>query len=109
MDFSSIACDSSFFLLCSLLSLIVVHYARDWSCTCLCIKVLWLYIFTICLLFWQSIDLPVFIVLHNHTSSATQNSDTFLCQVMWCCSLFLHVPQEHNTLLMMRALLREYT
>ena len=29
-----IACDSSFFLLCSLLSLIVVDYARDGSCTC---------------------------------------------------------------------------
>ena len=29
-------CDSSFFLLCSLLSLIVVHYARDCSCTCTC-------------------------------------------------------------------------
>ena len=27
-----IACDSSFFLLCSLLSLTVVHYARDCSC-----------------------------------------------------------------------------
>ena len=25
-----IVCDSSFFLPCSLLSLIVVHYARDW-------------------------------------------------------------------------------
>ena len=28
-----IVCDSSFFLLCSLLSWIVVHYARDCSCT----------------------------------------------------------------------------
>ena len=27
---------SSFFLLCSILSLIVVHYARDCSCTCMC-------------------------------------------------------------------------
>ena len=31
-----IACDSSFFLLCSLLSFIVVHYACDCSCTCTC-------------------------------------------------------------------------
>ena len=29
-------CGSSFFLLCFLLSLIVVHYARDCSCTCTC-------------------------------------------------------------------------
>ena len=29
-----IVCDSSFFLLCSLLSFIAVHYARDCSCTC---------------------------------------------------------------------------
>ena len=28
--------DSSFFLVCSLLSFIVVHYARDCSCTCTC-------------------------------------------------------------------------
>ena len=27
--------DFSFFLICSLLSLIVVHYARDCSCTCI--------------------------------------------------------------------------
>ena len=31
-----IVCDSSFFLLCSLLSFIVVHYAHDCSCTCMC-------------------------------------------------------------------------
>ena len=27
-----VTCGSSFFLLCSLLSLIVVHYAREFSC-----------------------------------------------------------------------------
>ena len=36
-----IVCDSSFFLLCALLSLIVVHYARDCSCIvcteCMCV------------------------------------------------------------------------
>ena len=35
MDF--IVCDSSFFLLCSLLSFIVVHYARDCSCMYVCV------------------------------------------------------------------------
>ena len=34
MDFGSfVVNDSSFFLLCSLVSFIVVHYARDCSCT----------------------------------------------------------------------------
>ena len=30
-----IVCDSSYFLICALLSLIVVHYARDCSCNTL--------------------------------------------------------------------------
>ena len=34
-----ITCGSSFFLLCSLLSLIVVYYARDCSCTCTAVHV----------------------------------------------------------------------
>ena len=34
-----ILCGSSFFLLCSLLSLIVVHYVRDCSCTCM--RIVW--------------------------------------------------------------------
>ena len=64
-----IACDSSFFLLCSLLSLIVVHYARDCSCmymydihvyTCTCTCRLCrcgLHSFpTPSLIFWLSLD-----------------------------------------------------
>ena len=58
MNFSLfIVCDFSFFLLCSLLSFIVVHYARDCSCgvracnrgnVCLCLirlNTYYLYVF----------------------------------------------------------------
>ena len=38
-----VACDSSFFLLCSLLSFIVVHYARDCSCTCISRDTMYVY------------------------------------------------------------------
>ena len=36
-----IECDSSFFLLCSLLSSIVVHYTRDHSCVYMCTCISW--------------------------------------------------------------------
>ena len=49
-----IVCDSSFFLLCSLLSFIVVHYARDCSCTCI-------YIYNV-----HAMDIPMYMYMYMY-------------------------------------------